>query len=248
MVWQDPIGKFVDIAFDSPGSILYAWGNHDLHGVLCAYQFEEGRQGVGVEIFREKYKVEKGAPLYPCALCALPLTEVQAAFSQHQTLVLPFDKPHGCQCVIAIGPTPTGFFLGNINQPRRGSSTTSGRDSSSTSSEAIISQRLSEQPNGYYAWAGCTIRDSLLLVGATRKGLWARKVMVSEQVIGPDGRLRFASQSPEAHTLDTKRERWPRLNVDLNTDVKLGVIPSEGPADAFSVVVYSKKGSIEVLS
>lgn len=246
MVWQDPIGKFVDIAFDSPGSILYAWGNHDLHGVLCAYQFEEGCQGVGVEIFREKYKVEKGAPLCPCTLWALPLTEAQDAFSQHQTLVLPFDKPH--ECVIAFGPTPTGFFLGNINQPRRGSSTTSGRNSSSTSSEVITRQRILEQPNGYYAWAGCTIRDSLLLFGATRKGLFNRKVMISEQIIGPDGRLRFASQSSEAHTLETKREWWPRLNVDLNTEVKLGVIPSKGPAGGFSVVVYSKKGSIEVLS
>lgn len=68
MVWQDPIGKFVDIAFDSPGSILYAWGNHGLYGVLCAYKFEEGCQGVGDEIFRDRYKVEKRCPLYPRTL------------------------------------------------------------------------------------------------------------------------------------------------------------------------------------
>lgn len=164
--------------------------------------------------------------------------------------MLPFDERH--ECVVAFGPTPTGFFLGSIDQPRRGSSTTSGRNSSSTSSEVITRQRFSEQPTEYYAWAGCTIRDSLLLVGATKKGFLNRKfpIGISEQIIGSDrdGRLRLASKSSEAHSLGTRRDWRPGLNTDLNTDVKLGVIPPKGPAQEFSVVVYSKKGSIEVLS
>lgn len=59
MVWQYPVGKFVDVAFDSHGSTLYAWGNQDLYGVLCAYELEKDSHGVGEEIFRGKYKVKQ---------------------------------------------------------------------------------------------------------------------------------------------------------------------------------------------
>lgn len=57
MAWEHPAGKFVDISFDYLGSTLYAWGNQDLFGVLCAYEF--GEHGVGEEIFRGKYKVQQ---------------------------------------------------------------------------------------------------------------------------------------------------------------------------------------------
>lgn len=59
MVWQDPVGKFVDIAFDSSGSILYAWGNQYIYGVLFAYEFEKGGHGIGEEVFRAKFKVKE---------------------------------------------------------------------------------------------------------------------------------------------------------------------------------------------
>lgn len=59
MVWQDPVGKFVDIAFDSSGSILYAWGNQYIYGVLFAYEFEKGGHGIGEEVFRAKFKVKQ---------------------------------------------------------------------------------------------------------------------------------------------------------------------------------------------
>jgi len=64
MVWQDPVGKFVDIAFDSSGSTLYAWGNQYLYGVLFAYEFEKGGHGIGEEIFRGKFKVKQDRHLY----------------------------------------------------------------------------------------------------------------------------------------------------------------------------------------
>lgn len=89
----------------------------------------------------------------------------------------------------------------------------------------------------------------MLLVGATRNGTFAhRKVGISEKVISPDGRLRSLSNSLEHPSLGTRRDWWPRHNPDLNTDVKVGVIPSDSAADKHSVVVYSKKGVIEVLS
>lgn len=58
MVWQYPAGKFVDITFDDLGSTLYAWGNQELYGVLCAYSFE-GAHGHGKEVFRARYKVQQ---------------------------------------------------------------------------------------------------------------------------------------------------------------------------------------------
>lgn len=177
----------------------------------------------------------------------LLLTEAQKAFSEHKALILPFDKHR--ECAIAVGPTPTSFFLCNIDQPRRDSSSGSRKNSSSTGSESFTSQKFSEHPNGYYAWAGCTVGDSMLLVGATKKGLLShRKVGISEQVISPDGRLRFSSKSSEYPALETKTP-WPtRHNPDLNTDVKVGVFPSNGAAEEHSIVVYYKKGIIEVLS
>lgn len=65
MTWQHPVGKFVDVVFDSSGSTLYAWGNQDLYGVLFAYEFEESGRGVGEEIFRGKYKVKRERLPYP---------------------------------------------------------------------------------------------------------------------------------------------------------------------------------------
>lgn len=89
----------------------------------------------------------------------------------------------------------------------------------------------------------------MLLVGATRRGLLShRKVEVSEQIIDSEGRLRFPSKPPEKPSLGTKTPWSPRHNPDLNTEVKVGVIPSDGSADEHSIVVYYKKGSIEVLS
>lgn len=65
MAWQYPVGKFLDVVFDSSGSTLYAWGNQDLYGVLFAYEFEESSHGVGEEIFRGKYMVKPERCLYP---------------------------------------------------------------------------------------------------------------------------------------------------------------------------------------
>lgn len=65
MDWQYPVGKFVDIAFDSSGSTLYAWGNQDLYGVLCAYEFEKEGGGHGEEVFQAKYRVKQGQHLFP---------------------------------------------------------------------------------------------------------------------------------------------------------------------------------------
>lgn len=61
MVWQDIVGKFVDVAFDQSGSVLYAWGNQYTHGVLFAYKFEKGSHGVGEEVFCRKFKVGQEA-------------------------------------------------------------------------------------------------------------------------------------------------------------------------------------------
>lgn len=183
----------------------------------------------------------------PISGYAVRLTEAQKAFSEHKALILPFDKQR--ECVIAVGPTPTTFFLGNIDRPRRDSSSTSRKNSSSTGSETFTSQKFSEHPNGYYAWAGCTVRDSMLLVGATKKGLLShRKVGISEQVVSPDGRLRFSSKSSDFPALETKTPWSTRHNPELNTDVKVGVFPANGAAEEHSVVVYYKKGVIEVLS
>lgn len=89
----------------------------------------------------------------------------------------------------------------------------------------------------------------MLLVGATKKGLLShRRVEVSEQIIDSEGRLRFPSKPPEKPSLGTKTPWSPRHNPDLNTEVKVGVIPSNGAADEHSIVVYYKKGIIEVLS
>lgn len=171
-------------------------------------------------------------------MCLLPLTKSQKAFSEHKALILPFDAY--CECVIAVGPTPTSFFLGDIGGSRR--------NFSSPGTESFTSQKFSELPSGYYAWAGCTIRDTLLLVGATRKGLLSRrKVGLSEQVISADGRLRFSSESSKYPALEAKTP-WSTLhNPDLNTDVKVGVIPPNGAAEEHSIVVCYKKGVIEVL-
>lgn len=184
----------------------------------------------------------------PVSWYPVPLTEAQNTFSQNQGLILPFDNRR--ECAVAGGPTPTSFFLGNIiDQSRRSSSTTSRTNSSSTGSERFTRQNFSEHPNGYSAWAGCTVRDSMLLVGATKGGILApRKVGISEQVIGSDGRLRSPSRSPEHPALENRRGWWPKHNQGLNTDVKVGVIPSDGAVDKHSVVVYSKRGVVEVLS
>lgn len=89
----------------------------------------------------------------------------------------------------------------------------------------------------------------MLLVGATKKGLLShRKVGISEQIIGADGRLRFPSESLENPSLETKTPWSPRHNPELNTEVKVGVISSSGAAEEHSIVVYYKKGAIEVLS
>jgi hypothetical protein len=89
----------------------------------------------------------------------------------------------------------------------------------------------------------------MLLVGATKGGLLShRKVGISEQVIGTDGRLRFPSNSPEKPSLETKTPWSPRHNPNLNTEVKVGVISSTEAAEEHSIVVYYKKGAIEVLS
>lgn len=177
----------------------------------------------------------------------VPLTEAQNAFSEHKALILPFDKHR--ECVIAVGPTPTSFFLGSVYQPRRDSSSASRKNSSSTGSEGLTPQKLSEHQSRYHAWAACTIQDSILLVGATKKGLLShRKVGISEQVIGSDGRLRFSSKPSDQSSLETKPP-WSTLhNPDLNTDVKVGTIPSDGAAEEHRIVVYYKKGIIEVLS
>lgn len=179
-------------------------------------------------------------------MCLLPLTKSQKAFSEHKALILPFDAY--CECVIAVGPTPTSFFLGDIGGRRRDTSSATIKNYSSPGTETLT-PRFSEHPNGYHAWAGCTIRDSLLLVGATRIGLLSRrKVGLSEQVISADGRLRFSSESSEYPALEAKTP-WSTLhNPDLNTDVKVGVIPPNGAAEEHSVVVCYKKGVIEVLS
>lgn len=89
----------------------------------------------------------------------------------------------------------------------------------------------------------------MLLVGATKKKFLShRKVGISEQVISPDGRLRLSSKSSDYPCLETKIP-WPRWqNPGLNTDVKVGVFPSNGAAEEHSIVVYYKKGMIEVLS
>lgn len=65
MTWEHPVGKFLDVVFDSSGSTLYAWGNQDLYGVLFAYEFEESGRGVGEEIFGGKYYVRPERHLYP---------------------------------------------------------------------------------------------------------------------------------------------------------------------------------------
>ncbi|KAG8158386.1 hypothetical protein KVR01_011508 [Diaporthe batatas] len=226
MLWQEPVGKFVDISFDDSGSVLYAWGHQNIYGVLFAYKFEQGGHGVYEEIFRGKFK---------------------DAFSEHKAMVLPFDRQH--ECAVAVGPTPTRFFLGNIDQPRWSSSSTSRKYSSSTGSDRLTPQKYSHNLHGYNAWAACTINDSMLLVGATKSGFLShRKVEVSEQIIGTEGILCFPSKSPVHPTLETKTPWAPRHNPDLNTEVKVGVIPSKGAADGHSIVVYYKKGVVEVLS
>ncbi|KAK2599546.1 hypothetical protein N8I77_011291 [Diaporthe amygdali] len=200
MVWQYPAGKFVDIAFDDSGSTLYAWGNQELYGVLCAYSFE-GAHGHSKEVFRARYK---------------------NSFGEHKTLILPFDKHRDL--------------------------TPSRKDSSSTGSEGLTPQRISEHPDGYHAWAACTVGDSMLLVGATKKRPFShRKVGISEQIIGPDGKLCFSAKSSDQYSLETKTP-WSALhNPGLNTDVKVGTIPSNGAAEEHKIVVYYKKGVLEVL-
>lgn len=75
-----------------------------------------------------------------------------------------------------------------------------------------------------------------------------RRVEISEQIIGTEGRLRFPSNPAVNPCLETKTPWSPRHNPDLNTEVKVGVVSSGGSADGHSIVVYYKKGVIEVLS
>lgn len=89
----------------------------------------------------------------------------------------------------------------------------------------------------------------MLLVGATKKKFLShRKVGISERVISPEGRLRLSSRSSEYPALETKIPWSSRHNPGLNTDVKVGVFPSNGAAEEHSIIVYYKKGIIEVLS
>lgn len=175
------------------------------------------------------------------------LTEAQDAFSEHKAIVIPFDKQR--ECAVAVGPTPTSFFLGNIDETRRDSSSTSRKDSSLTGLGRVKLQKYSDHLPGYYAWAGCTIHDSMLLLGATKSRLFAhRQVDISEQIIGTEGKLRFPSMSTTNPSIETKTPWSPRHNPELNTEVKLGVVPSDEAVDGHSIVVYYKKGFIEILS
>lgn len=51
-------GSFLEVSFDSSGTMLYAWGHRDIYGVLFVYEFTEGG-GPSSLIFDGKYVVRR---------------------------------------------------------------------------------------------------------------------------------------------------------------------------------------------
>lgn len=56
-------GSFLEVSFDSSGTMLYAWGHRDIYGVLFVYELKE-RGGPADLIFEGRYRVGRPIPTY----------------------------------------------------------------------------------------------------------------------------------------------------------------------------------------
>lgn len=233
------LSQFLTFNFDDSGTVLYAWANRHIHGVLFAYKFTDGLIQ-SPDIIERKFKVRQLRLSTQQMVCIFQLTQQQEDYSErrHKCLIPMTDQE---ECIVVAG---SELFLGCVNDDRQKAMLNSTR--AVGDSNSWVPQPTLEPETGSEPLAVCVIGDSLIVYQLTRQGLFrTRKVVqVCQRILNV---RRTIDLIPPKILAAWKPEHSPAKSP-INTDIKMAAVDlDEGSKTQFCLVISHRSGIVEIV-